>query len=475
MKNTICRIGAFFLIVVIVIYAWTNIFKYKYVDGIYSLTKYYEQKDDTVDVLILGSSHAFENFNTKTLWDEYGIAAYDLGGCYQPTWNSYYYLKEALKTQTPKLIVFEAFSTVETNEYLGSEITIKNISGMHWSKDKIDAIKVSTSEEDRAQFYLEYSQYHARYKDISNKDFLVGQGEAYYDSWKGFYCSMITTPLEYLDVSISDKRASMTEKTEYYYRQIIELAQEKNIPIMVVVAPFAGINNDKQEVYNTVGDIAEEYGVPFVNYNLLVNEIGLDYATDCEDPSHLNYRGSDKFSAYFGKEIVSDYNLPDHRGDEKYSSWQENSECLGRMIAAQELKDSCDYNYIISKLKDDKFTYCVSINGNVDMSNEYLKASLGALDIYDNPQSGIYYFDDGVFSWNSQVGDEDYYLSTKNHDLQLSSTQDENGIYHNRIIVDGGDMHKVADGINIVVYDKTIDEVVDCFGLDANADYSIVR
>ncbi|WP_405376679.1 hypothetical protein [Pseudobutyrivibrio sp.] len=474
MKNTVFRMCAFIIILVIVLYAWVSVFKYKYVDGIYSLTKYYELEDNSVDLLVLGSSHAFESFNTMTLWNEYGISSYDLGGCFQPTWNSYYNLKEALKTQTPKLIVFEAYSTVVTDEYLDSATTIKNITGMRWSKNKIDDIKASTSEEDRAQFYLEYSQYHTRYKDISEKDFLDGQGEQYYSSWKGYYCAMQTTPLEYLDVSMYDERTEMTEKTEYYYRKIIELAQENNIPIMVAVAPFAGINDDKEKVYNKAGDIAKEYNVPFVNYNLLVDEIGLDYSTDCEDPSHLNFRGSQKFTSYFGRTALSEYNLPDHRGDERYSSWQENADCLGRMIASQEIKESWDYDYIVSKLQDENYTICVSIDGNVDMSNENLKNALEAININDLQNTGIYCVEDGIVIWNSQIKNE-FFLGTKNHDIHLSSKQDENGECHNIIIVDGEYYSKVTDGINIMIYDKAIDEIVDCFGLDANEEYCIVR
>lgn len=59
----------------------------------------------------MGSSHSFVNFNNGTLYEEYGIASYDLGGSLQPMWNSYYDLKEALKTQTPELIVLEGYGT----------------------------------------------------------------------------------------------------------------------------------------------------------------------------------------------------------------------------------------------------------------------------------------------------------------------------------------------------------------------------
>lgn len=81
-----------FIVILTVVLLYTNrVFKVKYGDGIYDVTKFYELENETVDVLILGSSHAFEDFNTGTLWSEYGMAAYVLGGSVQPMWNTYYY------------------------------------------------------------------------------------------------------------------------------------------------------------------------------------------------------------------------------------------------------------------------------------------------------------------------------------------------------------------------------------------------
>ena len=75
-----CSDRRILLILLMVLAGINRVFKMKYGDGIYSLTKFYEQKKDSVDVLVLGSSHAFENINTGTLWDEYGMASYVLGG-----------------------------------------------------------------------------------------------------------------------------------------------------------------------------------------------------------------------------------------------------------------------------------------------------------------------------------------------------------------------------------------------------------
>ena len=73
-------------------------------------TRYlYVQPKNKIDVLFLGSSHVHCNVNTQLLWDEYGMAAYLMTGAEQPIWNSYYNLKEALKTQKPKLVVLDMF------------------------------------------------------------------------------------------------------------------------------------------------------------------------------------------------------------------------------------------------------------------------------------------------------------------------------------------------------------------------------
>ena len=51
--------------------------------------------------------------------------------------------------------------------------------------------------------------------------------------------------------------------------------------------------------YNSVENIAKEQGISFVDYNEKYDEIGLDLSADFFDKTHLNFKGADKFSAYF--------------------------------------------------------------------------------------------------------------------------------------------------------------------------------
>ena len=73
----------------------------------------YKQDADTVDLLVLGSSHAFEDVNTSVLYERYGISSYILAGSIQPFWNSYYYLQEALMSQRPRLVILEGSAATQ--------------------------------------------------------------------------------------------------------------------------------------------------------------------------------------------------------------------------------------------------------------------------------------------------------------------------------------------------------------------------
>ena len=54
MKKTVVRITGFLLILLMVLAGINRVFKMKYGDGIYSLTKFYEQKKDSVKISIRG-------------------------------------------------------------------------------------------------------------------------------------------------------------------------------------------------------------------------------------------------------------------------------------------------------------------------------------------------------------------------------------------------------------------------------------
>ena len=70
---------------------------------------FYKLKRDSADVLFFGSSHTVATFDPQVIYDNYGITSYNLGCEQQSLVITYYWLREALKYQSPKAVVLDTY------------------------------------------------------------------------------------------------------------------------------------------------------------------------------------------------------------------------------------------------------------------------------------------------------------------------------------------------------------------------------
>ena len=292
-------------------------------DGILTMQDFYAQPDGTVDVLLVGNSHSGINIDTATLWDSRGIAAYDLWGGVQPLWNSYHYIVEALKYQTPKLIVLEVMASTSDYEYSEEQNQIKNTAGMRLSKNKIEAVRASAPEDRQFNLLLGFPLYHGRFDELTMEDFQHFPWSKGLENFKGSVLRYGTGSYEFESAEgISDTAPVMDKELEYLNR-IIGLCREKNVPLMLLKTPSLE-REQTQPILNTVAGIAEDNGLAFVNMNLMDDELGIT-ADDWSLDRHMNADGARKVSAWLADYLQSEYNIPDRRGDAAYASWNVNA------------------------------------------------------------------------------------------------------------------------------------------------------
>ncbi len=158
---------------------------------------------------------------------------------------------------------------------------------------------------------------HSRYKDLTKNDFFDENNSINY---KGFDYRNTTVQFETPDVSGMTEDFVFDEKHEKYLRLMIELAREKNIPFVVMTTPYV-VTIDEQGYLNYVETICEQEGVTYIDFNKMYDEVGIDFSTDMAENVHLNFSGTKKLTQYLGNYITANYEVPDHRGDEKDSSW----------------------------------------------------------------------------------------------------------------------------------------------------------
>ncbi|MCQ2515710.1 MAG: hypothetical protein MJ094_02470 [Saccharofermentans sp.] len=327
------RIIAFALLVAILLGYWNEVFKFKDQNGMVGMDIYYSQPENSVDMLIVGSSHAFTDINTGTLWNEYGIASYLLGANVQPLSNSYHYIQEALKTQSPEVIVLEGFLLTEDTDYMSESFIINNTYGLHFSEDSMVAMNDTIPPDaDLMEYGLYYGRYHSRYDELSSEDFTYGTtSDDYYSCFKGFHCLRAVTPTEEPHFNRRrDITMPLSLRVEYYYRKICELCQDRNINLVIVISPYAYYNYNDRMKYCTGREIASEYGFDFIDYNEYYDQMNLDFETDFHDQGHLNAFGSRKYTSLIGSYIDENFDLPDRRLDctGTYDTWELNARFL---------------------------------------------------------------------------------------------------------------------------------------------------
>jgi hypothetical protein len=283
-----------------------------------SMQRYYELPKDTVDVLMVGSSHVGLNVDNGMLWDDYGIASYSLWGGMQPLWNSYYFLKEGLKTQEPKVVVVEAFLAGTDADYSTQVVAMKNIHSMRFSLDKLKAASASFDTwQGAAEAVWGLPYYHTRFDELDTNDFDFNLYKEDLGINRITLSSDKITHVNPLDYAAITDEEPLSAKNEKYLRMIIDLCKSKDVELVFLISPFEATETEAMKL-NTLCRIAEENGVETLNYLREWGGLCLDNSTDFYDIGHLSESGVAKLSASLGAYLHNHFDLPDRRLDEKH-------------------------------------------------------------------------------------------------------------------------------------------------------------
>ncbi len=393
------------VILLLIIFAFSfeainRILSFKFDDGIVQIRKLYKHEKNSIDVLFLGSSHVFLDVNTQTLFDEYGMASYVLSGSVQPFWNSYFYLKEALKTQKPKVVLLEGLAADSDFSHSDHSRIIKNNFGLNNGLLKFEALLVSSPKNRRDDYFFRYRLYHSRYKELNKSDRRDYYEKGRFRDSKGFFSAFGVRKFDRPDtfVTETEETSPMNRKQEKYFKKIVKLCKKENIPLIVFVSPYL-LDSGNQKKYNFLGKLSEELSVPFINFNHTgwYEKAGLDFSKDFMDTSHLNYSGSIKLSKLLGAYIKKNFDIPDRRGDKNYESWAINSAILRNMPINANIRNATDIDAFVKNIKENKGLklYVNTINSTHEIAGKGFFEKLG-MDGDSLKDGQLYEFENGT-------------------------------------------------------------------------------
>lgn len=465
------------------------------------------EKKNSIDVLLLGTSHIARGILPMEMYERYGIKSYNLATSGQPIEMTYYTLEEAIKTQKPKAVVWDVSSLYSHDADSWYWKIVLN--EMNVSKNKKLAVKEYLKQyedygETMASLMIPLLEYHTRWKEIEKQDFEFLSSNKRYFSKGGQINSYILRGVSVNDMNLAveDMMGNTVKEVREYNNHVFHGWQEQNelysvsiidsnkewavrikelcdanhIQLLAVKVPNAYMPQQYSsawtiERYKKTQAFCEEVGITY--FDMLYDvDFGIDFERDSYDGGmHLNLYGARKASEGLGNYLKEHYQLSEKRDeqwDKDLLSYQK-----ARKVALLELEQ--DFSTYIHMLADEYKDHMIFITASDDMAQGLHETDINAL-----RELGLRTDFSGAFR-NSYLAvlenGEVKYEALSNRSLEYSGVCEESGTKYKlyssgwwtvagaSIRLDGDGYAVGSRGLNIVVYDDERRLVLDsvCF------------
>lgn len=242
------------------------------------------QNAQPVDIVFVGSSHAYRGFDTR-IFKADSVSSFNLGSNRQSPIQTELLLKRYLPILKPKMIIYEvcpiAFSTD------GVESTCDII-----SNDKVDfgalrmALKQNNIKIYNTLIYSYYRQLLGRDKNF--KEAIVKDDDTYIPG--GFVQKKIKYYTQ--EKIVGGKKAELNDLQKESFIKIVNMAKDQRIELILIQAPVTKATYEAYTNNQFFDDEMKKYG-PYRNYNECIK---LNDSLDFFDGHHLNQNGVVKFN-----------------------------------------------------------------------------------------------------------------------------------------------------------------------------------
>lgn len=287
------------------------------------------EPDNSIDIAGIGSSDLYSAFVPMQIFENYGYTSTVISSPHQTTLESYGFLKELLKKQSPKVIVIETDMLYENApEFNGKEVPEKKFDKLKNKASAFFSNFDSDRFEDTIQSRFSIFTFHDKWKKFKiGKPENPFKGEEFKTCDHGYNFNDSVKPAE------SNKKMQKTDVLEpipndalNYLNKMIQICNDREIKVFLVEMPTQ--NSWTYARHNAVQVYADENGLKFIDFNLMFDELNLDIKKDYRDGGdHLNYFGATKTTTYLCDYITSEYDsvLTDRRNDPSFDYWKDSN------------------------------------------------------------------------------------------------------------------------------------------------------
>ncbi|MBE5778005.1 MAG: hypothetical protein E7331_01590 [Clostridiales bacterium] len=282
---------------------------------------FYEEPENSLDAVYIGSSTCYAFWNPMVAWDKYGLAIYPYSANSQHFIAAEHLIREVRKTQ-PDALFIVTINTIDDEKMNVFEFHYQ-IDYMPFSLNKLSLIRHLSKNanlpfREEMELYLPFYRYHERWSQLDPQDF-----KYQVDGLKGV--STYST-YNYGIFDISSMYASTDEiipPADYVNDSLMSLmdfCEEENVNVLFVTVPRAESVTRVAEL-NYINSMLESRG--FATLNLLKHPEAMkfDYTQDFYNEGHTNLHGSIKYTSFLSEYLIEHYGFKSHHGDALYNGW----------------------------------------------------------------------------------------------------------------------------------------------------------
>lgn len=321
----------FISIVIVFLFVLGNIFTPKWTNGpvgegtIHGIKGFYNLEPNTIDVMFLGSSGTRSAISPMKIYEKTGISSYVYCVTTARTYMYYYLMQDILKTQKPKVVMTDVL-TLFYEEKEAEPSQRKSFDYMPLSVNKINMINDDVFEADffeKVSYVFPIFRYHTRYNKLKDIDFELARNDLHAVQ-KGYSISRRVRGHKkgYNYMKPKEEKVSLEIKSwnMEYLVKYIELCKKNNIELVILGIPDSKVWSYEQS--EKMKELALKYDFKFLDLN--DPSIGIDWTKETSDRGgHLNNKGARKTTKAVTDYLKNNYDLPDHRNDPKYKSWND--------------------------------------------------------------------------------------------------------------------------------------------------------
>lgn len=303
---------------------------------------FYEEEEDTIDVVYLGTSATNRYYNPTQAHEEAGVAAYNMAVMGMPMFFVPTMINEVEKTQDPDLYIIEIRNVLKSKNEVTDAHIRRVTDSMKFSPNRFKAVNIaleytegakgkhSNIDDEKLSYYVPIIKYHSRATsgELTAGDVFLTDGQS---AVKGYVLSPLTVTQKAQGESVySDGRSELAPEMAEAFEEVLDACDQlkaEGKEVMFILSPYV-VKEGEMDKFNTAADMIAEHGFTYLNCNdeEVLAEIGIDWETDFYNSKHVNYQGAEKFTHFLTKYIKDKYEIPDRRGDEAYSSWADGYE-----------------------------------------------------------------------------------------------------------------------------------------------------